>query len=291
MSAGTSLRRLLSRPEIIIAPGVYDSLSARIAAGAGFSAIYMTGYGTAASLLGQPDVGMLTLSEMVDNARRIVQAVGPQVAVIADADTGYGNPINVTRTVREYEQAGVAAIHIEDQMWPKRCGHMEGKQVIPVQDMVQKVRAAIAARRDPDFVIIARTDARAVNGIDDAIARGRAYADAGADVVFVEGPDSETEIRQVASELKGISLLFNHTASGRSPVLPVTALSEMGYKIAIFPTHTLYAACRAVIETIELLKQGDMASIASRMVSFDQFHDIVGLDEIRRLEREYATSG
>src|SRR5436305_9814965 len=194
MRTTTRLRELLAGPDLIVAPGAYDALSARLIAQAGFSAIYMTGFGTAASVLEQPDVGLLTMSEMVSRAAAIAAVVGDR-PVIADADTGYGNPINVRRTIREYERAGVAAIHIEDQVWPKKCGHMEGKQVIPKDEMVQKIRAAVDARQDPNFVIIARTDANAVHGLADALERGHAYREAGADVIFIEAPRSLEELR------------------------------------------------------------------------------------------------
>jgi 2-methylisocitrate lyase-like PEP mutase family enzyme len=180
------LRELLEGPEPVLAPGAYDALTARLVEQAGFEAVYMTGFGTAASLLGRPDIGLLSFSEMVDNARRIVRAV--EVPVIADADDGYGNPINVIRTVQEYEAAGVSAIHIEDQVSPKKCGHLEGKEVIEASEMVEKVRAAVEARQSEDFVIIARTDARAVEGMDRALKRARLYREAGADVLFVEAP-------------------------------------------------------------------------------------------------------
>src|SRR5690348_4293416 len=199
--AARALRSLLAKPEPVLAPGAYDALSARLIEAAGFPAVYMTGFGTSASHLGRPDVGLMTMAEMVDHARRIVQAVG--VPVIADADTGYGNPINVIRTVRAYENAGVAGIHIEDQVAPKRCGHMEGKQVIPAEDMVHKVRAAVAAKSSPDFLLIARTDARAVEGFQAALDRVRRYRDAGADAIFFEAPQSEAEIAAVAEDLRG----------------------------------------------------------------------------------------
>src|SRR3712207_6610491 len=201
------LQELLSGAEPVLAPGAYDALSARLVEQAGFEAVYMTGFGTAASLLGRPDIGLLTFSEMVDNARRITQAV--QIPVIADADDGYGNPINVIRTIREYEAAGAAAIHIEDQVSPKKCGHMEGKQVIEVSEMVEKIRAAVEARNSEDFVIIGRTDARAVEGMDGALERARLYREAGADVLFVEAPQSEKEISAVSEALPDVPLLFN----------------------------------------------------------------------------------
>src|SRR5947209_12254839 len=201
------LKQMLAGGDTILAPGAYDALTVRIYEQAGFPAVYMTGFGTSASLLGRPDVGLLTMSQMVDNARRIAQAVG--VPVIADADTGYGNPLNVIRTVQEYESAGVAAIHIEDQVMPKKCGHMEGKQVIPAGEMAAKVAAAVAARRSPDFLIIARTDARAVEGLDAALERARRYRDAGADALFVEAPQSANEIEVIARAFADVPLLFN----------------------------------------------------------------------------------
>src|SRR5215218_2534121 len=202
------LRELLAASAPLVAPGAYDALSARLVAQAGFDAVYMTGFGTTASLIGRPDVGLLSGAEMVDNARRIVSAV--DVPVIADADTGYGNAINVVRTVQLYEQAGVAGIQLEDQVMPKKCGHMSGKALIGADEMVGKIRAAVAARRDPDLLVIARTDAVAVTGTDDAIARARAFADAGADVLFVEAPTSEADIERVAAELRGVApLVFN----------------------------------------------------------------------------------
>ena len=194
--------------EPILAPGAYDALTARLIEQAGFPAVYMTGFGTSASLLGRPDVGLLTMSQMVDNARRIVQAV--DVPVIADADTGYGNPLNVIRTVQEYELAGVSAIHMEDQVTPKKCGHMENKQVIAATEMIEKIQAAVEARRSDDFLIIARTDARAVEGLDSAVRRARAYREAGADILFIEAPQNEEEVALVARAFPGVPLLFNY---------------------------------------------------------------------------------
>src|SRR5215218_3102998 len=202
------LRELLAGAWPVLAPGAYDALSARLVEQAGFGVVYMTGFGTAASLLGRPDVGLLTATEMLDNARRIVAAV--DVPVVADADTGYGNAINVVRTVQLYEQAGVAGIQLEDQVMPKKCGHMSGKLLIGTDEMCGKLRAAVEARRDPDLLIIARTDAVAVTGTDDAIARARAFAEAGADVLFVEAPTSDANIERVAAELRGVApLVFN----------------------------------------------------------------------------------
>ncbi len=223
------LAEMVRGPEPILAPGAYDALSARMIEQAGFPAVYMTGFGTSASLLGRPDVGLLTMSQMVDNARRIAQAV--ELPVIADADTGYGNPLNVIRTVQEYELAGVSAIHIEDQAMPKKCGHMENKQVVPTAEMTEKIHAAVEARRSNDFLIIARTDARAAEGLDSALRRARAYREAGADVLFIEAPQSEEEVTQIARAFPNVPLLFNWAEGGKTPPMPLEQLKELGYRV------------------------------------------------------------
>ena len=284
----TRLRELLVQRDLLVAPGAYDALSARLIAQAGFPAVYMTGFGTAASVLGQPDVGLLTMSEMVSCAAALAAVVGDR-PLIADADTGYGNPINVRRTVREYERAGVAAIHIEDQVWPKKCGHMEGKQVIPVDEMVQKIRAAVDARQDPDFVIIARTDANAVYGLEDALRRGRAYREAGADVIFIEAPRSIEELRAIAQAFPDVPLLYNWAESGKTPLLPLEEIHALGFKLVIFPVSMLFAATQALLDLLEALKQGQTSlAFAERMVTFSQFTDQIGLPEIQALERRYG---
>jgi len=284
----TRLRELLVQRGLLVAPGAYDALSARLIAQAGFPAVYMTGFGTAASVLGQPDVGLLTMSEMVSRAAALAAVVGDR-PLIADADTGYGNPINVRRTVREYEQAGVAAIHIEDQVWPKKCGHMEGKQVISVDEMVQKIRAAVDARQDPDFVIIARTDANAVYGLEDALRRGRAYRGAGADVIFIEAPRSIEELRAIAQAFPDVPLLYNWAESGKTPLLPLEEIHALGFKLVIFPVSMLFAATQALLDLLEALKQGQTSlAFAERMVTFSQFTDQIGLPEIQALERRYG---
>jgi 2-methylisocitrate lyase-like PEP mutase family enzyme len=285
--SGSSLRQLLAGDEPILAPGAYDALSARIIEAAGFSAVYMTGFGSAASLLGRPDVGLLGMSEMVENAGRIVEAVA--VPVIADADTGYGNPLNVIRTVHEYERAGVAAIHLEDQVMPKRCGHMEGKQLVPADDMVAKLRAAVAARRT-DLVLIARTDARAVEGLDAALERARRYYDAGADVIFFEAPQSEAEVETVAARLADMPLLFNWAEGGKTPPIGYARLHELGFRIIIFPLSALLASVRGIREVVEVIRRDGTPNAAlPELPRFDEFLDFIGLPEIRSLEARFTT--
>jgi 2-methylisocitrate lyase-like PEP mutase family enzyme len=254
---------------------------------AGFPAVYMTGFGTAASVLGQPDVGLLTMSEMVSRAAALASVIG-DLPLIADADTGYGNPLNVRRTIQEYERAGVAAVHIEDQIWPKKCGHMEGKQVIPQDEMVQKVRAAVDARRDPDFVIIARTDANAVNGLEDALRRGKAYREAGADIVFIEAPRSVEELRIIVETFPDTPLLYNWVENGKTPTLSLDEIRTLGYKLVIFPVSLLFNATQAMLATLEIFKQGQVPTGRSEQaVSFPQFTQLIGLPGVLELEQQY----
>ncbi len=283
------LRELLAGPRPVVAPGAYDALSARLVEQAGFGVVYMTGFGSTASLIGRPDVGLLTGTEMIDNARRIVAAV--DVPVIADADTGYGNAVNVVRTVQGYEQAGVAGIHLEDQVMPKKCGHMSGKAVIGVDEMVGKIRAAVAARRDPDLLLIARTDAAAVDGLAAAITRGRAYADAGADLLFVEAPTSEDDIATVAAELHGVApLVFNWAEGGRTPPLSLDRIAELGFSLVLFPIGTLLAATAGIRALLATLRtDGTPAAALPGLPTFDGFTDLIGLPEIRDLERRFGT--
>jgi 2-methylisocitrate lyase-like PEP mutase family enzyme len=231
MSQATRFRELLHRDGMIVAPGAYDCITARMIARAGFDCAYMTGAGTAATL-GYPDFGLVTMSEMVDNAGRIAAAV--DLPVIADADTGYGNELNVSRTVREYEGRGVAGIHIEDQGFPKKCGHLDDKEIVPREDWLAKIRAAAAARRSPDFTVIARTDSRAVAGFDEAVARGNAALAAGADMVFLEAPQTLDEVAAVPQLVKGPCLL-NVVRHGKTPEIDLHDAERMGYKVAIVP--------------------------------------------------------
>jgi 2-methylisocitrate lyase-like PEP mutase family enzyme len=280
MPAMATLRELLAGPEPVLAPGAYDALSARLVERAGFPAIYMTGFGASASLLGRPDVGLLSFDEMAGHARRLAQAVG--VPLIADADDGYGNPLNVMRTVREYAAAGVAALHIEDQVAPKRCGHMDGKDVIDAAEMVEKVRAAVEARGDGELLIIARTDARAINGLDAALERARRYREAGADALFVEAPETEQEIEAVAAAFPDVPLVFNWVDGGKTPQLPLERIRALGFALVIYPVTTLFAAARAVADVLDSL--GD-----HEVPSFDAFTDMIGLPEMRALEARFAT--
>ncbi len=286
-SGQTSLPALLREQRPLLAPGCYDALSARLVEEAGFSAAYMTGFGSAAGRLGRPDVGLLTMSEMVDNAHRIAGAV--DIPVIADADTGYGNAINVIRTVREFECAGVAAIHIEDQVMPKKCGHMEGKQVVAAREMAQKVRAAVDARRSSDFLIIARTDAAAVEGLDAAIERGHIYREAGADLLFIEAPRSEPEIAAVAEAFRGVPLLFNYAEGGKTPAVEMSKLAELGFAVVIFPISTLLAATGAMRQVLARIRaDGTPRAVLDELPSFPGFLEFIGLPEIKDLERRYA---
>jgi carboxyvinyl-carboxyphosphonate phosphorylmutase len=282
------LRELLSRPEPLLAPGAYDALSARLVEQAGFDVVYMTGFGSTASLIGRPDVGLLTGTEMVDNARRIAAAV--DVPVIADADTGYGNAINVLRTVQLYEQAGVAGIHLEDQVMPKKCGHMSGKLLIGADEMVGKQRAAVEARRDPAQLIIARTDAAAVHGLDEAIKRAVAYAEAGADVLFVEAPTSEADIARVAAELRGVApLIFNWAEGGRTPPLPLDRIAELGFALVLFPIGTLLAATAGIRSLLATLRaDGTPTAAMPGLPAFGEFTDLIGLPEVQELEQRFS---
>jgi 2-methylisocitrate lyase-like PEP mutase family enzyme len=281
------LRALLDSGQTIVAPGAFDPLSARLVEEAGFPAVYMTGFGTSAALIGRPDVGLLTMTEMVGNAGRIAACV--DIPVIADADTGYGNPLNVIRAVGAYEAAGVAGIHIEDQVAPKKCGHMEGKLVIPAEEMVEKVRAAVQARAQPEFVIIARTDARAPEGLERALQRGRMYREAGADALFIEALTSEAEAEAAVRAFPGVPLLFNWAEGGKTPPISLDRVTELGYRIVIFPISTLLAATAAMRRILrEIAAAGTPAAAMDELPTFAEFVDFIGLPEVREAERRYA---
>ena len=281
------LRALLDSGQTIVAPGAFDPLSARLVEEAGFPAVYMTGFGTSAALIGRPDVGLLTMTEMAGNAGRIAACV--DIPVIADADTGYGNPLNVIRTVGAYEAAGAAGIHIEDQVAPKKCGHMEGKLVIPAEEMVEKVRAAVQARAQPDFVIIARTDARGPEGLERALQRGRMYREAGADALFIEALTSEAEAREAIEAFPDVPLLFNWAEGGKTPPISLDRVKELGYRIVIFPISTLLAATGAMRRILrEIAQAGTPAAAMSELPTFAEFVDFIGLPQVREAEQRYA---
>ncbi|SDZ30206.1 2,3-dimethylmalate lyase [Proteiniborus ethanoligenes] len=286
MKKTTVLRQLLNDKEILVAPGAHDALTARVIEKSGFKAVYMTGYGQAASVLGKPDIGLLSMTEMLDRARKFASAV--DVPVIADGDTGFGNAITVMRTVEEYEAAGVAAIQLEDQVAPKRCGHMLGRKVVSLEEMVGKIEAAKAARKDPDFVIIARTDARTVFGIDEAIRRAKAYEAAGADVIFVESVENEEEMKRVNEELK-VPTLANMVEGGRTPLLTNKELEDLGYNLVIYPTASTYVVAKAMFELMDALKaDGTTAKSIDKMITFPEFNDLVGLGEYAKLEEKFV---
>ncbi|TMA90384.1 MAG: oxaloacetate decarboxylase [Deltaproteobacteria bacterium] len=285
MNSRQTLRQLLKRDKLLVAPGCFDGLSARLVEEAGFEAAYLSG-GAVARSMGIPDIGLVTLSESIDRAAQVVATV--KIPIIADADTGYGNVVNLVRTVREFERAGVAAIHIEDQITPKRCGHLDGKEVIPLAEMEKKLQAALATRTDPDFCIIARTDARGVNGFDDAIKRGRAFAKLGVDAIFVEAPQSEDELAEIPRRIPNVPILVNVFKGGKTPMLPMQRLQEIGYRIAIYPSETQRAAIHAMRRALETLKrEGTTESIDDSLTTFKERDQVVGLDDWQKIEREY----
>ena len=289
MRATTQFRRLLEQPGIIMAPGAYDCLTAKLIEAAGFPAVYMTGAGTSVARLGYPDLALATMTEMLDNASQIASIV--DIPVIADADTGYGGILNVRRTVRQYERGGVAALHLEDQEFPKRCGHLDDKRVIPTHDMVQKIHAAVDARTDDDFTIIVRTDAIAVTGWDDAMRRCEEYVAAGADVLFVEALRTPEQIEQAGRELN-VPLLYNYVETGKSPLLPASELERYGFKIVIYPASGLLSAMHAVRETLATLKQqGTTSHLLENMDSLQDCFEAVGLTEMLEEDARFSTSG
>ena len=269
----------------MVAPGCFDGLSARLVEEAGFEAAYLSG-GAVARSMGIPDIGLVTMSEVIERTAQVVSAV--RIPVLADADTGYGNAVNLIRTIREFERTGAAAIHIEDQITPKRCGHLDGKEVIPLAEMERKLEAALASRTDPDFSIIARTDARGVHGFDDAIQRGRAFAKLGVDALFIEAPQSEAELEEIPRALPNIPILVNVFKGGKTPMLPVERLEQMGYRIAIYPSEAQRAGIHAMRTVLSLLKrEGTTETMDAALTTFKERDQIVGLDDWQGLERRY----
>ncbi|MDD5398137.1 MAG: isocitrate lyase/PEP mutase family protein [Dehalococcoidia bacterium] len=275
---------MIRAKEPILAPGVYDALTAKIVEAQGFDAVYMTGYGTSASMFGFPDIGLLTMTEMADNAARIADAV--EIPVIADADTGYGNPVNVVRTVRQYEKAGVAAIQIEDQTWPKRCGHMAGKSVIDAGEMIGKIRAAVDARKNSKLLIIARTDAIATHGFDHAIERGHMYAEAGADVLFIEAPVNMEQLEKIPGLLAPSPILLN--LAPRTPNLSLDQIRSMGFAIAIYPGVCLAAVIAGCTEEVKRIKDtGKQREFGDWLQAFLDLNNFLGVNYYNDLEQKY----
>jgi len=284
-----ALRALVVKKQGLVVPGAYDGISARLVQQAGFVAVYMTGYGTAASRLGLPDLGFAGLAEMADHARNLAAVL--DVPLIADADTGYGNALNVRRTVQTYEAAGVAALHIEDQVAPKRCGHLSGHQIVPRSEFVGKIRAAVEARSDPDLLIIARTDAISAVGLDEALHRGGAVAAAGADVLFIEAPRTEGQVERVARAFD-TPLLYNYAPGGRSPLLPFARLRELGFAIILLPVDTLLVAVQAIRGFLaETRARDDVLALADRYMPFGDFNELIGVTAQLALAERYRDDG
>ena len=281
-----SIRKLLNdKSKSLVIPGVYDAIGAKIVEKVGFEAMFQTGYGTSAALLGMPDYGFIGSTETVDNARRICHAVS--VPVIVDADTGYGNALSVDKLVRELEASGASGIFLEDQKWPKRCGHMQGKEVIPKDEYAEKLQAAINARSNEDFIIVARTDARATEGLDKAIERGLYYNKIGADVIFIEAPKTIQEMKKIGNAINA-PLVANMIEGGATPISSVSQLREMGYKIILYPLSVLFSNTYATLQILKELKRaGTTKKLEKTMTSFDQFNELVELSKYKKLEKQY----
>jgi 2,3-dimethylmalate lyase len=280
-------RKMLNEPGTVFMPGVYDALTAVLAEKAGFDIITHTGYGTAASLLGMPDVGLVSFKEMCDRVTSIARAVN--IPLMTDADTGYGNPINVYRTVKEYIGGGAAGLFIEDQVWPKRCGHMAGKRIIPADEMVGKIKAAIDSRNeyDPDFVVGARTDAIATDGFAEALRRGNLYAEAGVDFVFIEAYETVDQMKRAVKEVKK-PLMLNLIEGGRTPLIDAQQAQEIGFKFVCFPLTTLLVATKAVSRALEILKKTNSPQgYMNDLTTWSEFNEIIGVPQIRAMEEKY----
>ena len=287
MTKGNLIRNALAEHGQLIMPGVYDALSAKIAARAGFEVIFITGYSLSATLLGEPDFGLLTQTEVVSAAQRICSVV--DTPVIVDADTGYGNAINVIRTVQDLIRAGAAGMFLEDQIWPKRCGHMRGKQVIPLGEQLKKLRAAVEARENSDFFIVARTDSRQALGLDEAITRGRAFREAGADAVFIEAPESKEEMKRISKQVPG-PLVANMLERGVTPLMGPKELKDLGFDLIVWPLAPLYTVAKSLTDVYTTLRRdGSSLAILDRLMPFDEFNRIVGLEEKYALDTKYKT--
>ena len=278
--------RLEDANDIIILPGVYDALTAKIAEDVGFETAFQTGYGTSASLLGMPDFGFLNAGETLENAKRIINSVN--IPILVDIDTGYGNPLNVWKIVKDLERIGAKGIFLEDQVWPKRCGHMTGKTVITKEEYILKLHAAIDAREDNEFIIVARTDSLAQFGIEEAIERGKEYKRIGADVIFIEAPKTIDQMELITKEIKA-PLLANMIEEGITPNLTADQLRKMGFKMVVFPLSALYSATFAIKQTLQTLKKmGTTKELKNKMITFQEFNDLVNLSVYRKLEKKYS---
>jgi methylisocitrate lyase len=287
MNKANLIRQLVTAKGTLVMPGVYDALSAKIAARAGFEVIFITGYSLSATLLGEPDFGLLTQTEMLLAAQRICSIA--ELPVIVDADTGYGNAINVIRTVKELIRIGAAGMFLEDQAWPKRCGHMKGKQVIPLEEQIMKLRAAIEAKEDSDLYVVARTDARQALGLKEAIRRGVAFKESGADAVFIEAPQSKEEMREIARTVPS-PLVANMIERGVTPLMGPEELRELGFQLIVWPLSPLYASAKALKDVYTTLREkGTTQEMMARLISFDEFHDIVGLENKYALDAKYKS--
>ncbi|MCG5061424.1 MAG: oxaloacetate decarboxylase [Limnoraphis sp. WC205] len=285
MSSRNQLRTRLEQTEIVVIPGVYDCLSAKIAEQLGFEVVATSGFGIAASTLGLPDYGFLTATEMFYSIGRITQSVN--IPLIADLDTGYGNVLNVIRTVKEAVNLGVSGILLEDQEWPKKCGHFDGKRVIPTPEQVSKIQAAVEARGDSGLVIIGRTDARAPLGLEEAINRGLAYFEAGADVIFIEAPQSQDELVKIAEALPNIPLVANIIEGGRTPQLSAQELQQMGFKIVFFPLTGLFTVTKAMTDCLRHLKETGTTANLENLVSFQEFEKLIDVPKYRKIEQQF----
>lgn len=280
------LRKMILSKDFLLLPGCFNALSARLIEQAGFPAAYISGAGVASNFLGYPDIGLISMAEILENARNIAQVTN--IPVICDADTGYGNAVNVIRTVREFENAGIAGIQLEDQVMPKKCGHTEGKLLISKEEMVQKIKAATDTRKDADFILVIRTDAIAVNGIEDALDRASAYREAGADVVFVEAPQNVEQMKLITRTIKAPLLANMVDGGGKTPILSSAELKDLGYNLAIYPTALWMASIKSMQEVLRVLKKdGTPLSYAEHMVSFQEMFEVVGRTRYDALERKY----
>ena len=286
MSQAQKFRQLLQQPGMLVLPGIYDCISAKLAAQVGFEAVFTSGFGIAASTLGMPDYGLLTATEMISSVGKIAQAI--DIPLIADTDTGYGNPLNVIRTVQDLIRQGIAGIILEDQEWPKKCGHFEGKRVISLEEQMEKIKAAIYARGEEDLVIVARTDARGVLGLEEALRRGKAYHQAGADIIFIEAPQSVEELEAIASTLPDVHLFANMIEGGKTPLMSAPDLEKLGFKIAVYALTGLFAATKALQASLHHLRTHGTTAGFEQLVDFAEFGKIIEVSRYQELEQRFS---